>query len=91
QVISVETTGPISALTRSFSLIQGLWWGTVVFFSLFVPEAMTLALGTPVILQGFAGIGAAYAVWHLDFRARHEALTTEQLAWPVRLRHRGNA
>lgn len=75
----LATAGLIaSAVSQALSLALS----PVVFLSLFVPQGLALAFGVSVILQGllFAGIGAAYAVWYVDLRARHEALMTEQLA-----------
>ena len=105
QVIAIEDAGPVIALGRSFSLVQGRWWITLGFLavagiiasaasqvaslaltplffaSAFVPEALAVAFGVSVIVQGIllAATAAAYAVWYIDLRARLEPVVSEQL------------
>lgn len=51
------------------------------FIGIFVPEAIAVAFGASVVLQGplIAASAAAYTIWYIDLRARSETLLTAQL------------
>lgn len=65
QVISVEEAGPIHALTRSFSLIQGRWWVTFGFLATAsltasaISQVLGLALSPAVFLSVLVPQGLA--------------------------------
>lgn len=51
------------------------------FVGIFVPEAIAVAIGVSVVLQGplIAAMAAASTVWYIDLRARSETLLESQL------------
>lgn len=66
QVIAIEDTGPVTALARSFSLVQGRWWvtlGYVLVTSLIVSAvSQVISIGfVPLFLLG-AVVPAALAI-----------------------------
>lgn len=66
QVIALEGTGPVSALARSFSLVQGRWWitlGYLLVISLIVSAAsQVISIGfVPLFVVG-AVVPAALAI-----------------------------
>lgn len=105
EAIAMEDVGPVTALGRSFYLVQGRWWATlgyllvtaliasavsqvlsIVLTPLFlvgmaVPALLAVGFGASALIQGplLAAIGAAYAIWYVDLRARDQTLFTEQL------------
>lgn len=71
----------VSLIASAASQVLGLVLTPLFLIGTVVPEIWPIVFSLSTVLQGplFAAIGAGYAIWYVDLRARGETLTTEQL------------
>lgn len=71
-------------IVSAASQVVGIVLLPVYFVGVFVPEVMALVFGASIMLQGLllVAVGAAYAIWYLDLRARRETVVAEELVAP---------